>query len=431
MREDLGLYGNQLNYIQTCWTVGYVLGEIPSNLILTRVRPSIWIPACEVTWATLTILLAKCDKATHVYVLRFFIGLAESTFYPGMQYIIGSWYRKDELAKRSCIFHTSSAIGTMFSGYLMAAVYHLDGVNGFHGWQWLFIVNGIISLPIAVGGFFFLPDYPHNTRAFYLNDRDKEIAAERMALEGRGAMVGQKSFKTLFTPARLKKLFSSWHIYALTLLYVLFNNGNGIQSQPAFQLWLKKDLHMSITKVNVYPTITSVVQVITTLLYAWSSDSLFRGARWPPMIISGVILIIAHTSLAIWDIAQGWHWACYFLVGAGGGISGLCFAWAHEICKDDVEERALVTGSMNEMAYVLQAWLPLIVWQTVDAPKYRTGTITMIGLNVGLIATALTVRYLHKRELRQKQGVVDSDEEATPIDGTLIKLSGTANDAGI
>lgn len=89
MKEDLGLYGNQLNYMQTCWTVGYVLGEIPSNLILTRVRPSIWIPACEVTWATLTILLAKCNNAQQIYVLRFFIGLAESTFYPGMQYIIG------------------------------------------------------------------------------------------------------------------------------------------------------------------------------------------------------------------------------------------------------------------------------------------------------------------------------------------------------
>ena len=89
MKEDLGLYKNQLNYMQTCWTVGYVLGEIPSNLILTRVRPSIWIPACEVTWATLTILLSKCKSAEHIYVLRFFIGLAESTFYPGMQYIIG------------------------------------------------------------------------------------------------------------------------------------------------------------------------------------------------------------------------------------------------------------------------------------------------------------------------------------------------------
>ena len=63
-------------------------------------------------------------------------GLAESSFYPGMQYVIGSWYRKDELAKRSCIFHVSSAIATMCSGYLMAAVYHLGGKGGFAGWQW-------------------------------------------------------------------------------------------------------------------------------------------------------------------------------------------------------------------------------------------------------------------------------------------------------
>ncbi|CRK43860.1 hypothetical protein BN1723_016268 [Verticillium longisporum] len=114
MREDLGLYGNELNYMQTFWTVGYVIGEIPSNLLLTKVRPSLWIPACEVTWSVLTILLAKCTSAKQIYALRFFIGLAESTFYPGMQYIIGSWYRSDELAKRSCIFHVSGAIGTMF-----------------------------------------------------------------------------------------------------------------------------------------------------------------------------------------------------------------------------------------------------------------------------------------------------------------------------
>jgi hypothetical protein len=53
-----------------------------------------------------------------------------------MQYIIGSWYRRDELAKRSCIFHTSSGIASMFSGYLMDGVYHLGGRGGFKGWQW-------------------------------------------------------------------------------------------------------------------------------------------------------------------------------------------------------------------------------------------------------------------------------------------------------
>lgn len=90
-----------------------------------------------------------------------------------MQYVIGSWYRSDELAKRSCIFHTSSAIATMFSGYLMAAVYHLEGVGGFRGWQWLFIVDGIISLPIALSGYFLLPDVPETCRAPYLS---KEVS---------------------------------------------------------------------------------------------------------------------------------------------------------------------------------------------------------------------------------------------------------------
>lgn len=63
-------------------------------------------------------------------------GLAEGTFYPGVQYIIGSWYRKDELAKRTCIFHISSVLGAMFSGYLMAAVHHLGENSKYAGWQW-------------------------------------------------------------------------------------------------------------------------------------------------------------------------------------------------------------------------------------------------------------------------------------------------------
>lgn len=113
MKEDLGLYGNQLNYMQTCWTVGYVIGEIPSNLILTRVRSSIWIPTFEVVWTVLTFCLSQANNARTIYAIRFLVGLAESGFYPGMQYLIGSWYRRDELAKRSCIFHTASPLAQM------------------------------------------------------------------------------------------------------------------------------------------------------------------------------------------------------------------------------------------------------------------------------------------------------------------------------
>jgi ACS family pantothenate transporter-like MFS transporter len=365
-----------------------------SNLLLTRVRPSIWIPTCEVAWAVLTILLAKCTTTTQIYVLRFFIGLAESTFYPGMQYIIGSWYRKDELAKRSCIFHASSALGTMFSGYLMAAVYKLNGRNGFRGWQWLFIVDTVISLPVAIAGFFLIPDVPEITRAWYFSPEEVALARRRMELEGRAN-------RAPYTRAKFKKIFTSWHLYLLTALYIFFNNGNGALAQPAMQLWLKSKGY-SVTKINTFPTITSAITVITTLMYAWSSDTIFRGARWPPVIFSGTVLIVVYSSLAVWNIPDGWKWACFFLAGVGGGISGLTFAWAHEICADDNEERALVTGSMNEMAYVIQAWLPLLIWPQVEAPVYRKGYITMVFTAVGMIATAFLIRRLQKRDAPRK-----------------------------
>ncbi|KAH0524160.1 hypothetical protein TsFJ059_009063 [Trichoderma semiorbis] len=399
MKEDLNLFGNQLNYMQTCWTVGYVIGQIPSNILLTRIRPSIWIPSCEVTWAVLTILMVKCNNAQQIYVLRFFIGLAESTFYPGMQYIIGSWYRKDELAKRSCIFHTSSAIGTMFSGYLMAAVYHLGGKVGFKGWQWLFIINTVISLPIALAGYFMIPDVPEITRAWYFTKDDIAIAQKRMQLEGRAN-------RAPFTKKKVKKILSSWHIYLLTLLYIFFNNGNGAASQPAFQLWLKKEGY-SVTQINTYPTITTAITVVTTLIYAWTSDTIFRGERWPPIVFAGIINIITNVSLTIWNIPIGWKWACFFLAGFGGGISGLTFAWAHEICTDDNEERALVTGTMNEMAYVVQAWLPLLIWQQVEAPEYPKGYPTSIGIAVGMIIMAFWIKYAHRREKRRRQAQED------------------------
>ncbi|KAG9650711.1 putative MFS transporter Liz1/Seo1, partial [Aureobasidium melanogenum] len=407
LKEDLGLYGNQLNYMQTCWTIGYVIGEIPSNIVLTKIRPRYWLPALELIWTILTFCTCKANSATQLYVIRFFVGLAESAFYPGMQYIIGSWYRKDELAKRSCIFHSSSAIATMFSGYLMAAVYHLGGVGGFKGWQWLFIVDGIISLPICLAGFIFLPDVPEISTAFYLTKEEIAFAKKRMQLEGRRE-------RQPYTISKVRKIFSSWHIYMLTLLYIFFLNGSA-NSQPIFQQFLKKSKEpkYSVTQINAYPTTTNAVAVVTTLIYAWTSDGLLKGARWPPMVFGACMNIICYVSLAVWDIPVGWKWACYILSGSGSGLSGLIFAWAHEICASDNEERAIVSATMNELAYVVQAWLPLLVWQQVDTPEYQKGFITATCLSACIIITALGTRFLHKREIRREKEVISGEMEGS------------------
>ncbi|KAK0702408.1 major facilitator superfamily domain-containing protein [Lasiosphaeris hirsuta] len=394
MREDLGFYGLELNYMQTAWTVGYILGEIPSNLILTRIRPSYWLPACEVAWSVLTFLLCKANTPTQFYVLRFFIGLFESTCYPGIQYVIGSWYRKDELAKRSCIFHASGYIGFMFSGYLMAAVYNLEGVHGFRGWQWLFIIDGVISLPIAAASFFFLPDVPETTKAWYFSEDEVRIGKKRMELEGRAS-------REPYTLAKIKRILSSWHIWLLSLLYIVFNNATGGMSQPTFPLWLKSQGY-SVWAINVYPTFASVIGVICTLSYAWVSDTVCKGARWPPIVFASTVQIIGQASLAAWDLPSGWKWFCFLSMGMAGGTGGMSYAWAHEITSADSEERALVTAAMNQMASVVQAWLPLLVWRVTEAPRYFKGFVTMTVLWVFVIVIVFVIRHLQKREIAQK-----------------------------
>ena len=79
-------------------------------------------------------------------------------------------------------------------------------------------------------------------------------------------------------------------------------------------------------------------------------------------------------------------------------------SWAHEICADDNEERAIVVASMNEMAYVLQAWLPLLVWQQIDAPQYRKGFITLTFLSAALIGTGFITKALHRAQIRRLVG---------------------------
>lgn len=101
MKEDLSMYGNELTTATTCWTVGYVIGQIPSNLLLTRISPRWWIPAMELGWGVMTLATYKVTNYHALYAIRFFVGLFEAGFYPGMQFIIGGFYKPQELGKRA------------------------------------------------------------------------------------------------------------------------------------------------------------------------------------------------------------------------------------------------------------------------------------------------------------------------------------------
>lgn len=114
-----------------------------------------------------------------------------------------------------------------------AAVYTgLDGTLGKAGWQWLFIMDGVISLPICAAGYLLYPDFPETTRAFYLNSEDKELAIHRME------KIGRKE-RTKLGWSVVKRVFGRWHVYALTVLYIIFINTGPSSSVNPFSLWLK------------------------------------------------------------------------------------------------------------------------------------------------------------------------------------------------
>ncbi|KAF2431628.1 putative MFS transporter Liz1/Seo1 [Tothia fuscella] len=396
MKEDLSLYGNQLNYMTSLWTVGYIIGQLPSNLILTRVRPRYWIPTMEVIWSVLTFLLSRATSAKHLYVLRFFIGLAESSFYPGITYILGSWYRKDELAKRSGIFFCSGILGASVSGYLAGGLYSLNGKGGYRGWQWLFIIDGCISLPIALAGYFFIPDVPEIAKPFYLTEAEVLLAQKRMKVEGRET-------RKPYTVAKIKRIVTSLRFWLIVFLYVCYSNSS-IGVVPVFALFLKasKNPKYTVKQINNYPTITNAVALVTTLIWTWSSDTVFKGRRWPVIIIAGFINIFAAVILAVWKVSDRLKWMSFILAGSSAGLSAIILTWAQELTAGDNEERAIVVASANLLGAAVQAWLSLIIWQQVDAPRYHKGFVTLPFLTAAFMITALVLRQFYQnRNVKQ------------------------------
>ncbi|RFU33978.1 hypothetical protein B7463_g2356, partial [Scytalidium lignicola] len=392
MKEDLNMNANQLNLIDVAWTSGYVVGQLPSQFILTRVRPSIWIPACELIWTILTFCLSATNTSNQVIAIRFFVGLVESIFYPAAHYLIGSWYKPSELGKRACIFHASSAAAGMFSGYLQAAVYKgLNGRLGKAGWQWLFIMDGIISTPICLAGFFLIPDSPENTRAFYLSADDAKLAKKRMADVGRAprAKLGWSI---------LRRIFGRWHVYFLTVLYIIFINTGPSSSVAPFSLWLKAEGY-PVSQINIIPTAQSAVQLVTTVTFAMLSDYLRN--RPFVMSISTFFGLLSSLLLAIWTIPSGLKWFAFFINRIAVPYGPLSMSWANEICGGDAEERAMVLGIMNASGYAFNAWLPILTYPAKQAPRFKKGFIFSTVAFVAQFVITGIVAYLWRWEKRR------------------------------
>ncbi|KAF9469023.1 major facilitator superfamily domain-containing protein [Collybia nuda] len=424
MKEELNMIGTEFNKINTIFTCGYIIGMIPNNLMLQTVSPRIWFPSMQIVWGVLTFGTSAVHNVRQIYVIRFFQGIAESSTFVGTHFILGSWYKPEELGKRSGIFTSSGLIGTLFSGVLQAAVYrHLNGHAGRSGWRWLFIIDGIITLPIALYGFLVFPDLPAITNAFYLSKEERLLASRRLESE-----VQVARHPLSWNLAR--RVLSRWRWYGCSLLFAISGETESFGSNNLMGQWLKSIGGYTVEQIDFYPSGVTAVAIASTLICSTWTDH--TQVRWPVLVYMSVACIIASICILVWSSPTGLKFFAYYLAGASFAGQATTFAWvstnevqkknhltshsifyrwANQICSDDYQERGIVLASMNMWNNVVNAWWPLLFYPATDAPKFRNGMIAMICVSVATLGITGLVRYLERMEWRMQERTLAINEK--------------------
>ncbi|KAL3437832.1 major facilitator superfamily domain-containing protein [Aspergillus tetrazonus] len=398
MQEALSMYGNEYTYAQTMYTIAYAIMQIPSTLIIQRVRPSIWLAAMEICWGAFTFAQAGLKSVSELYAFRFLVGFFESSFFPSLLYLLGSWYTKTELAKRVALFHMTAPLGTAFGGYLQAAVYeNLDGSHGIEGWRWLYIVCGCMTVPVGIATFFVLPDTPYNTRVWFLNEKERDLAKERVTRAGKAPPVR-------VTLGTIKRILGSWKWYAFVFGYVLYGSscgGNGY-----FAIWLKAE-NFSVADRNIIPTGTSLISAACVVLWGFLSD--YTGSRFAFVLIPLVYGLLPNGILAFWPASLALKEFAFLTIGVQL-MTAVFYSWANEVCADNNEQRAVVISSMNGFQYAVAAWLPIVIFPQTMAPSFRYGFPATFGLVIAAIISVIAIRLFIWRDERRAQRNVAREE---------------------
>ncbi|KAL4970859.1 major facilitator superfamily domain-containing protein [Aspergillus stella-maris] len=418
MQEALSLYGNELVEFTTYFSIGYALAIVPSQMIQTLIRPSLFLPACEVIWGLLTLSTYAAKNAQTVYALRFFLGIFESTSWPGLVSLIFNWYTPAELGKRLAIFGVSGVAGSMFLGILQAALYkNLNGAGGLEGWQWLFIVSGCITIFWGLIGFLIIPDSPNITRASWLTYSERRLAFTRME-QNNTETSKLIDYKKLFRKAKLITLSPLAWLYMAAYLQFAWSQ----RANSYILLYLKglekangEPLYSTYT-VNLIPLGGYAISVVSNVLLNALSD----WKQWRIQVAVGpaVLQIVCCAVLSAWPDSTPTIMAFYFLTFATAAWGYSLLAWLGEILRKEPEARSLLVGASVTLVYVGHATIPLRAWRTADSPRYPIGFPLATAFAAGSIVSILGMwiylkshSYIMKRGLKADPPSVSDDDE--------------------
>ncbi|KZT52150.1 MFS general substrate transporter [Calocera cornea HHB12733] len=361
MADDLQLDGARYNWALSIFFFGYLILQGPSNLILAHTKPSLYLPTIMISWAAISACTAAVQSYKGLLVVRFFLGVVEAGFFPGAIFLLSSWYTRKELAKRVCVLYTGSIVSGAFGGLFAYGITNNPAdARGIAAWRWLFLIEGVSTIAVAVMAMVILPDFPITTS--WLSAEERNIADARLARDGH-----ERGRKKAFSLHGLKLALKDWRTY-LFILRTYLSTCAG-------------------TFTYFIPTLVADLGYTSAVAQAMSS---------PPYVWAG-IFVMTNGFLCDWDQQRAWHSAvpitiagigfilltkvtndavkyfALFLCGAGVWAPvPILLSWLSDTMRFPPEKRAFAIGFVNTLSNLSSVYGSQL-YPTSDGPQYWQG----------------------------------------------------------
>ncbi|KAF8660605.1 hypothetical protein AX16_001584 [Volvariella volvacea WC 439] len=211
LEADLGMSGLDYNVALAVFFPFYVAAEVPSNIMMKRTSPSLWICIIMLAWSICTTLMGLVHNFTGLLIARMALGLAEGGLFPGVTFYITLWYRRHECAYRMALFFSAATLAGAFGGLLARGIAEMDGLGGRQGWAWIFILEGIATFIVALFAKAVINDAPQTAR--FLTEEEKVEVVRRLK-EDRTSLADEYHIKYFFDAIK------DWKIYVHMLITI-------------------------------------------------------------------------------------------------------------------------------------------------------------------------------------------------------------------
>jgi len=290
MNQDIGLSSAAFGLGGGLFYITYVLCEVPSNLAMEKVGARLWIARIMITWGIVAACMALVVGPNSFYLVRMLLGAAEAGFFPGVILYLTYWFPAEYRGRIVAIFMVAIPISSFLGSPISALLLQLEGYLGYHGWQWMFVLEAVPAVLLGIASFFVLPNGPANAR--WLTDAQRGWLANRLAADSSSPRkaVGHLS---------LWQVVSNKYVLAASLIYAGASGSSQVLS--LWQPQIIKSFGLSNMQTGLVNSIPFGIASVLMILWGRNSDRT-RERTWHtaiPLLLLAVSLSVAPFASAL------------------------------------------------------------------------------------------------------------------------------------